>query len=127
MTGPKTPKAIPGGRQTAKAVFRTATDEGRNNLLETESMELLQAYGIKVPEARLARDPKEAASHAEEIGWPVAMKVVSPDILHKSDTGGVKLGLENSHQVERAFEEIVKSAQKVTRRSRVLGTLISPM
>ncbi len=120
-------RAIPEGRPTVEAIFSTAVGEGRNSLLETESIELLKAYGIRVPEARVAKDSKEAMRLAEEIGWPIAMKVVSPDILHKSDTGGVKLGLENSHQVERAFEEIVKFAQKVTRRSRVLGTMISPM
>jgi len=121
------PEVVRQAYAPARAIFQAVSDEGRNNLLETESMELLHSYGIKVPEARLAGNLKEAMKLAEEIGWPVAMKVVSPDILHKSDAGGVRLGLEDSRQVERAFGEIVKSAQKVTQPSRVLGTLIAPM
>ncbi|MBU1209211.1 MAG: acetate--CoA ligase family protein, partial [Proteobacteria bacterium] len=83
-------------------------------------------YGIKLPEARLARDPQEAVRVAKEMGCPVAMKVVSSDIIHKSDVGGVKLGVEQ-HQVEGTFEDIIKNAEKVTQRSRILGILISPM
>lgn len=109
-----------------KAIFKIVRDQGRNNLLETESRELLNEYGIKLPEARLARDPQEAIRVAKELGCPIAMKVVCPDIIHKSDIGGVKLGLEQ-HQVEKAFEEILKNIEKVTQRSRVLGALISPM
>ncbi len=123
----KKTKATFAGDQNGKAIFKAASDEGRNNLLETESMDLLRAYGIKVPEARRATGAKEAVRIAEEIGWPVAMKVLSPDILHKSDAGGVKLGLNDSIQIKRAFEEIMKSAEKVTDRSRILGTIISPM
>lgn len=120
-------KAVRKRRPPGKTILETATREGRKNLLETESRELLHAYGIKVPEARLARDQKEAIESAEDVGRPIAMKVVCPDILHKSDVGGVKLGLEDSHQVGRAFGEIMKAAEKVTHRSRVLGMLISPM
>ncbi|MDI7260773.1 MAG: acetate--CoA ligase family protein [Thermodesulfobacteriota bacterium] len=126
IKGMKIPEGVPKPRPPVSAIFKGVREQGRNNLLETESRELLSGYGIKLPEARLARDPGEATRVAKEMGCPVAMKVVSPDIIHKSDAGGVKLGVEQ-HQVEGAFEEILKSAEKVTQRSRILGILISPM
>ncbi|OGP92231.1 MAG: hypothetical protein A2157_12960 [Deltaproteobacteria bacterium RBG_16_47_11] len=126
IMGMKIPQGVPKPRPSSSAIFKSVREQGRNNLLETESRELLSGYGIKLPEARLAKDPKEAMRTAKELGCPVAMKVVSPDIIHKSDAGGVKLGLEQP-QVEKAFEEIIRNAENVTQRSRILGVLISPM
>ncbi|MEW6377515.1 MAG: acetate--CoA ligase family protein [Thermodesulfobacteriota bacterium] len=126
MTGMKIPEGIPKPRPSVSVIFKAVREQGRNNLLETKSRELLIGYGIKLPEARLAKDPKEAMRTAKELGCPVAMKVVSPDIIHKSDAGGVKLGVEQP-QVEKAFEEIIRNAENVTQRSRTLGVLISPM
>jgi acetyltransferase len=123
----KIPEPNPKGHASATMILNKVIAEGRNSLIETESMELLHAYGIEVPRVKLAKDPKQAARIAEEIGWPIAMKVVSPDIIHKSDAGGVKLGLNDSYQVEKAFKEILESSVKLTHRSRILGTLISPM
>jgi len=126
MTGMKIPEGIPKPLPSVSAIFKAVREQGRNNLLETESRELLSGYGIKLPEARLAKDPKEAMRTAKELGCPVAMKVVSPDIIHKSDAGGVKLGIEQP-QVEKAFEEIIRNTEKVTQRLRILGILISPI
>lgn len=126
IIGMKIPEGVPKPRSSVSAIFKAVREQGRNNLLETESRELLSEYAIKLPEARLARDPQGAMRVAKELGCPVAMKVVSSDIIHKSDAGGVKLGVEQ-HQVEGAFEEIIKSAEKVTQRSKILGVLISPM
>jgi acetyltransferase len=121
---------IPNGifqeKPSVTALLRTVQEEGRTNLVETESRIILSEYGILLPDAKLARDPREAKKLAEEFGCPVAMKVVSPDIVHKSEAGGVKLGLK-PHQVGRAFKEIMRDGEKVTRRSRILGVLISPM
>ncbi|NIQ40443.1 MAG: hypothetical protein GTN81_17940 [Proteobacteria bacterium] len=121
------PKPNPEGQASAATILKEVIAEGRRSLIETESMELLRAHGIEVPRVTLATNPKQAVRIAEEIGWPIAMKVVSPDIIHKSDAGGVKLGLNDPVQVERAFEEILASSVKLTKRSRILGTLISPM
>jgi acyl-CoA synthetase (NDP forming) len=127
--GINTAKAEPVSQEhpSVKHILEPARRAEGSHLLETESRELLEAYGVKLPEARLARGPKEAVRAAEAMGWPVAMKVVSPDIIHKTDAGGVKLGLHNSKDVKKAFEEIVTAVQKITRRSRILGTLVSPM
>jgi len=114
-------------RPTVKAIFKKTKDQGRSNLLETESRELLNEYGIVLPEARLASNAQEALTAADKIGYPLAMKIVSPHIIHKSDAGGVKLNLNNSQEVQEGFEEILKSALKVTTRDRIAGVLLSPM
>ena len=114
-------------RHSVKAIFKKAKDENRRNLLETESRDLLQEYGIFLPEAIFAGNPQETLKAGKKIGYPLAMKVVSPDIIHKSDAGGIQLGLKDDKDLERGFDEIVKNAMKVTSKERVLGTLISPM
>ena len=114
-------------RPTVKNIFKKARGEGRSNLLETESRELLQEYGISLPEAILASNPETAVEAARKTGYPLAMKIVSPDIIHKSDAGGISLGLKDENDVKTAFEKIVKNAGEVTTRKRILGTLISPM
>jgi len=80
-----------------------------------------------LPEAELACDCEKAVEVARKISCPLAMKVVSPDIIHKSDAGGIKLDLKNEKDVEKAFEEIVENACKLTTKERIIGTLISPM
>ena len=114
-------------RHSVKAIFKKAKDENRGNLLETESRALLQEYGIFLPEAIFAGNSQEAIKAGKKIGYPLAMKVVSPDIIHKSDAGGIQLGLKDDKDLKRGFDEIVKNAMKVTTKERVLGTLISPM
>jgi acetyltransferase len=121
------PDGEPKTRPAVKAIFKKAQDEKRSNLLETESRDLLKEYGIPLPEAELACDFEKAVEVARKISCPLAMKVVSPDIIHKSDAGGIKLDLKNEKDVEKAFEEIVENACKLTTKERVIGTLISPM
>lgn len=121
------PSPEPQEKPYVKALFRKVKDEGRFNLLETESRDLLQEYDILLPEARLARDSSEAGAIYDEFGQSVAMKVVSPDIIHKSDAGGVKLALKSRGEVEEAFGEILMNAERITRRDHVLGALLSPM
>jgi acetyltransferase len=122
---------IPAGEATertnVKKLFKTVRDEKRHNLLETESRDVLTEYGISLPEGALASNAKEAVEAANKIGYPLAMKVVSPDIIHKSDAGGIKLGVQDKEGIERAFEEIVQNAEKVTTKEKILGTFISPM
>ena len=127
LKGTRFPKAEPSERPTVKALFKKAVDEKRASLLETESRALLKAYGISLPEAELAKNRDDAVKVANRVGFPVAMKVVSPDIIHKSDAGGVKLGLRDDKAVGTAFDEILEGACKVTAEERVLGVLVSPM
>ena len=114
-------------RPEVKAIFRSVQEEKRSSLLETESRELLGAYGISLPQAEFVRGAKEAAGVSVGLGFPLAMKVVSPDIVHKSDAGGVKLNLRDEKEVERAYEEIMEKALTVTTKERVLGAMLSPM
>jgi acyl-CoA synthetase (NDP forming) len=87
----------------------------------------LQRYGLPLPQAALIRNIDEISEAAFKISYPLAMKVVCPDIIHKSDAGGIKLNLKGQAEVQEAFEEIMGNACKVTTRDRVLGALISPM
>jgi acetyltransferase len=117
----------PKERPEVNSVFQRARDEKRTSLLETESRELLRAYGVSLPPAEFVRSPAEAAAASIGLGFPLAMKVVSPDIVHKSDAGGVKLNLKDEEAVVRAFGEIVERASSVTTQARVLGSMLSPM
>lgn len=123
--------SLPDGRATqrvpVKQVFNPARAEERNNLLETESRDLLREYGISLPEAALARNEREAAEAAGTIGYPLAMKIVCPDIIHKSDAGGIRLGLKDEEDIRNAFKEIVSNAARVAAEERIVGVLISPM
>ncbi|UCF85955.1 MAG: acetate--CoA ligase family protein, partial [Desulfobacteraceae bacterium] len=121
------PEGEPKSKSSVKTIFKKAKDENRPNLLETESRDLLQEYGIPLPEAELVSDSGRAIEVAEKISYPLAMKIVSPDIIHKSDAGGIKLALNSEKDIEKAFEEIVENACKLTTRERIVGTLVSPM
>jgi len=127
ISGMNIPSSTAKERPAVKALFKIALDENRSNLLETESRALLEEYGISLPEAILAHSPEDAIEAARKMSCPLAMKVVSPDIIHKSDAGGIKLDLKNEKDVEKSFREIISNAGKVTTKERVHGTLISPM
>jgi acetyltransferase len=114
-------------RPEVKDIFATARNQQRSTLLETESRDILQNYDLSLPAAALIRNADEISQAAAKIPYPMAMKVVCPDIIHKSDAGGIKLDLKDEKEVRGAFEEIVTNAAKITTRDRVLGTLISPM
>jgi acetate---CoA ligase (ADP-forming) len=122
------PPRLPSGRlKKVKAIIKGARNEGRVNLLEPEAREILKAYGLPLSDFRLAKNKGEAAKIAREIGYPVAMKIVSPDILHKTDAGGVKLNLRNREEVSRAFAEIMNQAQAYKKEAKIHGVIITAM
>ncbi len=108
-------------------IIMTACAEKRKALLEHEAKELIRLHGAVTSDDRLARSPDEAVRIAKAFGGEVAMKLVSPDILHKSDAGGVRLGLSSSGQVHRNFAKIVENAGKYKERADIRGVLVSPM
>ena len=110
-----------------KGLIEAAIKEGRNSLLEHEADELTKSYGLRLPKAGLARSESDAVSIARKIGFPLAMKIVSPKILHKTDVGGVRLGLNSQSEVRRAFAEIMKNARKVSDRSAIEGVYVQRM
>jgi acetate---CoA ligase (ADP-forming) subunit beta len=101
--------------------------EKRVLLTEVEAKEMVQKAGIPVVETRLARTQKEAISFCKEMGFPVVMKIISPDIIHKSDVGGVKLGLANPTQVGQAYQEMMSSVQQKMPAARIDGVSVQKM
>ena len=85
-------------------LIEKAKQEGRP-LLETEALSLLNHYGISVPEHRFARTEQETLEACQDLGWPVVIKVVSPDVLHKTEVGGVILNVKNKRQATKAFSQ----------------------
>ncbi|MBU7014466.1 MAG: acetate--CoA ligase family protein [Theionarchaea archaeon] len=83
----------------------------KRHLLEPEAKTLLREYDLPVPEFQMCSTPEEAAAAAERLTYPVVMKVVSPDILHKTDIGGVKVGLQSREDTKAGFKEIKEAAQ----------------
>ncbi|MFW0859821.1 MAG: acetate--CoA ligase family protein [Dehalococcoidia bacterium] len=108
-------------------IITAARKDGRTSLTEVESKEIISEAGIEVVESRLARTKKEAISIAREMGFPVVLKIVSPDIIHKSDSGGVKLGLSNVAAVGRAYSEIMASIKQKAPKSKVFGVSVQRM
>lgn len=101
--------------------------KSRNVLTEVESKELLKKAGIPVVESKLARSKKEAISISKEMGFPVVLKINSPDVVHKSDSGGVKLGLANATQVGKAYSEIISSVKQAYPEAQIQGVSVQPM
>ena len=101
-----------------------AIEEGRN-LLEPEAYELLEAYGVSVPRHRVVSSAEQAEAAAAELGYPVVAKIVSPDILHKTELGGVLLNLYDAAAVRAAYRQIVERSRQA--RAALRGVLISRM
>lgn len=108
-------------------VIEEARKQGRTVLTEIESKEILAEAGIPVAGATLARTPTEAAAAAAQAGFPVVLKIVSPDVAHKSDVGGVKVGLNSPAEVEAAFQEIVSTVKAKQPAARIEGVAVQHM
>ncbi len=116
-------KAVPEGRK----IIDDAIAEGRTALLEHEAKELLKWQGIPVSMDHLVANEEEAVKIAAENGYDVAMKIVSPDIIHKSDAGGVMLNLKNEREVREAFKKIIKNAYEYKPDADIRGCIVSRM
>jgi len=110
-----------------KALLATVRAEGRVKLLEHEALLFCESYGLPVPRFGVARSSAEAVRIAERIGFPVVLKVVSPDILHKSDVGGVVLGVRTPEEVEEKYSAIIRSVERKAPGARVYGVLVQEM
>jgi acetate---CoA ligase (ADP-forming) len=96
-------------------------------LSETDSKRVLDCYGIAIPREILASDPGQAVRASREIGGPVALKIVSPDILHKTEAGGVKLGLSTRQDISAATADILASARRYAPEARIDGVSVQQM
>jgi acyl-CoA synthetase (NDP forming) len=110
-----------------ESVLAQARAEGRTLLTEVEAKSLLEEAGVPVATTTLARTREEAQEQAERLGYPVVLKVVSPDIAHKSDVGGVKLNLASREAVGQAFDEILASAARTVPGARITGVAVQHM
>jgi acyl-CoA synthetase (NDP forming) len=111
---------------TASIIDRART-EGRNILTEVESKQLLEEAGVPTTRARLAASRDAAVQAARDVGFPVVLKIVSPQITHKTDIGGVKLDLKSPEEVAAAFDEIVAAARAAAPDATVEGVSVQPM
>ena len=108
-------------------IITSALKDGRTVLTEVESKQLIAQAGIPVVETKLAQSKSEAIAIAKKTGFPVVLKVVSPDIIHKSDIGGVKLNLANATQVGKAYTEIMAAARKAKKKADIYGVSVQKM
>jgi len=111
----------------ARMVIEGALQERRKILNEMESKALLSAFHIPVAKTLIARSPNEALQIALELGFPVAMKINSPDITHKTDAGGVMLNLANAQAVPAAYHEMLDNVRQYRPDARIDGVSIEPM
>jgi acetyltransferase len=124
--GPRAFAAAP-DLQGARSIVETALAERRRVLSEMESKALLAAFGIPIARTVLTRSANEAMLAAEQFGFPVAMKIDSPDIPHKTDVGGVRLNLSDTQATRAAYAEIVEEAKRRRPEARIAGVIVEPM
>jgi len=112
---------------TQREIIGEAKSEGRNVLTEIEAKELLKQAGVSVVDTKLATSGEEAISISQQFGFPVVLKIASPDVVHKSDAGGVKLGLKTSKQVGKAYDDILKAIKKQYPEAKIQGVAVQKM
>jgi acyl-CoA synthetase (NDP forming) len=110
-----------------RGIIDKARSEGRTVLTEVESKEVLKQAGINVIETKLATSKEEVISISQKFGFPVALKIASPDIVHKSDVGGVKLGLKTAKQVGKAYDDILQAVRQKHPQARIQGIAVQKM
>lgn len=108
-------------------IFDKVRKEKRKNLLETEAKTVCTEYGIPVTKFEVAKTVDEAVNYADEIGYPVVLKVVSPEIIHKSDIGGVMVNLKTSAEVRGAYRKILENAKTHKPHAKIIGVLVQEM
>jgi acetyltransferase len=121
------PKACDGDKAAALKIIAAARADGRGSLTEIEAKQVFKAYGLPVTQTQLAKSEDEAVKLAKQIGFPVVMKIVSPDILHKSDAGGVKVNIKDENGVREAFKTIMANAKAYKADAHIHGIAIQEM
>jgi len=114
-------------RQKARLVLTEAKAKGATEVVEFQAQEVLRAYNLPTPNTILARSADEAAAAAEKIGFPVVLKIASPQISHKSDVGGVKVNLADTAAVKAAYADITARAQRLRPEAFIAGCLVQEM
>ncbi len=123
----ETPKSFTVDKAAVAAAFAKTRAEGRDELIEVECAAILEAYGFVLPQNKLCASADEAAAFANSIGYPVVMKIASPDISHKSDVGGVKVGLASADAVRDAYDAMMCKIPTLKPDAKILGVNIQQM
>ena len=110
-----------------KQIIEKAKSENRNLLTEIEAKQVFKEAGLQVTDTRLAVNKKDAIAMSTEMGFPVVLKIVSPDILHKTEANGVKLNLKTADDVAKAFDEIIVSAKEKFPNANIHGVAVQGM
>jgi acetyl-CoA synthetase (ADP-forming) len=113
-------------KQTSK-IINQAKAEGRKALLEPEAKQVCMEYDIPVTKFKVASNETQAAEYADAIGYPVVLKIVSPDVIHKSDAGGVMVNLKNPSEVKNAYNKILENVKKYNANAKIVGILVQEM
>jgi acetyl-CoA synthetase (ADP-forming) len=108
-------------------IFKQARNEGRNYLLEHEAKTICREYNIPTTRFRIAKTTEEAVKFSEEIGYPTVLKIISPDILHKFDVGGVILNIRNQEATKNAYSKILENVKKLKPNAKIEGILVQEM
>ncbi len=114
-------------KSKVEAIIGKARACGRDILTEPEAKEVFAAYGLPVPKGKLAKTPEDAVKIAKAVEYPVVLKIVSPQIIHKSDAGGVKVNLKSDEEVREAFKEIIENASRYDPHAQILGVYVQHM
>jgi acetyltransferase len=110
-----------------REIIARALEEGRLQLLEPEAKEILRVLGLEVPEYRVAHSLREALAAAEELGYPVVLKIISEEIIHKTEAGGIRLNLKNREEVEGAYKAMIAAVGRSHPRAPLRGVLVTKM
>ena len=119
--------SLPVDRERARTIIEGARAGSRTKLDEMEALELFQAYGISTAPARIATSAEECARIAGELGFPVVLKVVSPDIVHKSDVGGIVTGVEDAAGATDGYTQLLESVGRTAPHATIAGVLVQRM
>ncbi len=114
-------------KDKVKKIIESVKKEGRSNLLEEEGYEILKAYNFPIPKSKLVTNKEEAIKASKEIGYPVVLKIVSPDIIHKSDAGGVKVNINNEEELLNAYDTIINNVKRYNPNAKIRGILVEEM
>jgi len=120
-------RLFPVNRRKVETILQRHLRQGAREIAENESKEILEAYGFVTPKGSIATTAEQAAGIATQLGFPVVLKIWSPDILHKSDMGGVQVGLKNAKEVRDAFDLMMYRIPKKMPEAHILGVLVQEM
>lgn len=127
----ETPSAIPEGfvadKELASKIIDQAYSEDRISLMESEAKQLLGSYGIEVSQNSVCTDEASALAFAQKIGYPVVLKIASPDILHKTEAGGVKLNISSDKELKATFKQVLENAKHYKPDAQIEGVLVERM